>query len=103
MAGGLDALGDDDNMFRPPVNRAMRALDRPFFQKTIPLAAARVLQAKNIAKCRTDLHDELLKLERVSAVKQDQQRKDSKVLLLKPEIRPDSKRPYAWNDCDNVY
>ena len=78
------------NMFRPPINRAMKALDRSFFHKTIPLAAARVLEAKSIAQCRTELHDELLKVDRVSVVKKDPEQKDMKALLLKPEIRPDS-------------
>ena len=78
-------------MFRPPINRAMKALDRSFFHKTIPLAAARVFEAKSIAQCRTELHDELLKLDRVSVVKKDPGQRDMKALLLKPEIRPDSK------------
>ena len=79
------------NMFRPPINRAMKVLDRSFFHKTIPLAAARVLEAKSIAQCRIELHDELLKLDRVSVVKKDPKQRDMKALLLKPEIRPDSK------------
>ena len=89
MAGASAPLMHD-SMFRPPVNRAMRALDRSFFHKQIPLAAARILESRNIAKCRNELYNELLKLERVSAVKQDPWRKGMKALLLKPEIRPDS-------------
>jgi tRNA (guanine37-N1)-methyltransferase len=80
----------DDTMFRPPVNRAMRALDRSHFYKKIPLAAARVFDSKNIAKYRTELHDELLKIDRVPTVKQDPRQTDLKTLLLKPEIRPES-------------
>ena len=78
------------DMFRPPVSRAMRVLDRSYFQKNIPLAAARVLQKKKIAKCRAELMDDLLKLERVSIVRDDAVEKDHKALLLKPEIKPDS-------------
>jgi len=80
----------DDTMFRPPVNRAMRALDRSYFYKKIPLAAATVLESRNIAKYRTELHDEMLKLDRVPTVKQDPRQKGLKTLLLKPEIRPES-------------
>lgn len=79
-----------DSMFKPPINRAMRALDRSFFHKRIPLAAARVLKNKNIAKLRNELKDELLKLERTSAIQQDSVRKDVKVFPLQPGIRPDS-------------
>lgn len=77
-------------MFRPPINRAMRVLDRSYFQKKIPLAAARVLQKQQIAKCRAGLTDDLLKLERVPTVRDDSVEKGHKVLLLKPEIKPDS-------------
>lgn len=42
-------------MFRPPVNRAMRVLDRSFFRKTIPLSAATVFDNSNIARVRVAL------------------------------------------------
>ena len=77
-------------MFRPPVNRAMRALDRSYFDKKVPLAAARVFESRNIAKYRTELHEDLLRIDRIHTVKQDPKQKDFKSLLLKPEIRPDS-------------
>jgi len=89
MAKELSSLRDD-TMFRPPVNRAMRALDRSYFHKKISLAAATVLESRNIAKYRTELHDEMLKLDRVPTVKQDPRQKGLKTLLLKPEIRPES-------------
>lgn len=78
------------DMFRPPINRAMRVLDRSYFQKTVPLAAARVLEKKQIARCRQELANDLLKLERVSVVKDDPLEKNLKALLLRPEIRHDS-------------
>lgn len=78
------------DMFRPPINRAMRVLDRSYFQKKIPLAAARVLQKKHIAKCKAELTDDLLKLERVIVVRDDPVQKDQKALLLNPGIKPDS-------------
>lgn len=42
-------------MFRPPINRAMRVLDRSFFRKIIPLSAATVFDNANIARVRTAL------------------------------------------------
>lgn len=42
-------------MFRPPVNRTMRVLDRSFFKKTIPVSAATVLENKNISAVRKAL------------------------------------------------
>ena len=77
-------------MFRPPINRAMRVLDRSFFQKRVPLAAARITEKKHIAKCRMELENDLLKLERVSVVKDDPVEKNHKALLLRPEIKSDS-------------
>ena len=77
-------------MFRPPINRAMRVLDRSYFQKKVPLAAARILEKKHIARCRNELGNDLLKLERVSVVKDDPEDKNLKALLLRPEVKYDS-------------
>ena len=77
------------DMFRPPVNRAMRVLDRSYFQKKIPLAAARVLQNKQIARCRQELVNDMLKLERMPSVRVDPHDRDIKALLLKPEVKSD--------------
>ncbi|KAA6409571.1 MAG: tRNA (guanine) methyltransferase Trm5 [Lasallia pustulata] len=79
-------------MFRPPVNRAMRQLDRSFFQKRIPLAAARVLDTKQISNCISDLSEELLYLERCTVVRPGPMDNDlwrgRKALLLRPRIKP---------------
>ena len=40
---------------RPPINRAMRVLDRPFFKRTIPISAARILHNQHLSQCRMDL------------------------------------------------
>ena len=80
-------------MFRPPVNRSMRQLDRAFFRKTVPLAAARVLKNNQIATCRSRLGHDLLKVRTVTDVQQDlsdQGKKDGlKALLLHPGVRPE--------------
>lgn len=58
-------------IFRPPVNRAMRVLDRSFFRKTIPLSAATVFENSNISRVRSELaksHD-LLTLPRLNIIR----------------------------------
>lgn len=78
-------------MFRPPINRAMRALDRSFFRKSIPLSAARIRDNKQISRYRTELGRDLLKLDRTPAVRsvKDSEGQEAKALLLRPEVRPD--------------
>ncbi|MCJ1257457.1 tRNA(m(1)G37)methyltransferase [Lignoscripta atroalba] len=79
-------------MFRPPVDRAMRVLDRSFFRKSVPLAAARVLDNKHISRCRANLGHDLLRLDRMASVRPDPEESDlkkgRKSLLLRPDIRP---------------
>ncbi|KAK2741749.1 tRNA(m(1)G37)methyltransferase [Myotisia sp. PD_48] len=43
------------DMLRPPINRVMRTLDRSFFQRTIPLAAATVFDPKNLKPIKNQL------------------------------------------------
>ena len=81
------------DMFRPPVNRAMRALDRSFFKKSILLAAAQVLNVREIAKCQNQLKSDLLNLDRLANVRTDPVTNSTrKMLLLKPEIKTDGTR-----------
>lgn len=88
-------------MFRPPINRAMRILDRSFFSKDIPLSAARVPSVQNISRCRSELERsrDLLKLSGVVTVRQDPELLDQgkKCLLLRPEIKHDGRtRRYMY-------
>ena len=82
-------------MFRPPINRAMRSLDRAFFQKRIPICAARVLDNKTISKCRSELQNsqDILRLERIANVRPDpaEGTVGRKCLLLKPDVREQGK------------
>ncbi len=79
------------DMFRPPINRAMRVLDRAFFQRDVNLAAACVTNSKNIATCRNELHNDILKLERLPPIRPVPSNisadKNLKCLLLKPDTR----------------
>lgn len=82
-------------MFLPPVNRAMRVLDRSFFQRTIPTAAARVSNNKDISGCRKTLEriKDMLDKSRLLVVRPDPlpelAKLGRKCLLLRPEVRPD--------------
>ena len=81
------------HMFRPPINRAMRVLDRSFFQKKVPLSAARVLDKTKIAKLRSELGHDVLRLDRFQCVQSVRGSKgeEHKALLLNPQIKPDGK------------
>ncbi|MCJ1474323.1 tRNA(m(1)G37)methyltransferase [Lambiella insularis] len=87
------------DMFRPPVNRAMRVLDRSFFKKAVPLAAARVFEKDQISRCRTYLGQDVLQVDRISSVRSDPDGngggQDRKALLLSPDIRPED--PLTWS------
>ncbi|EME49876.1 hypothetical protein DOTSEDRAFT_164659 [Dothistroma septosporum NZE10] len=82
----------DEDMWRPPVSRLMRTLDRSFFQKTIQLKAARVYDNKNITKCRTALErsGDALVQQRLGSVHPDPDielaRSGKKCVLLRPEL-----------------
>lgn len=74
---------------------ASAALNRALFSKTIPIAAARVANLKNLSRFRQQLDKskELMQLERVMNVRPDPDpvlaEKGGKCLLLKPEVKPE--------------
>ncbi|KAF1989698.1 guanine methyltransferase Trm5 [Aulographum hederae CBS 113979] len=82
-------MSDD---MRPPVNLSMRVLDRAFFQKTIPISAARIYSKQQISHIRKDLEKskDILARDRLSIVQSDPNsdvQKDSKCLLLNTRIK----------------
>lgn len=94
-------------MFRPPVNRAMRTLDRSFFRTTIPLSAARIFKPSDISNVRKELaKSDLLVLPRVSSVREVREQDGSawKALLLKETFKIDGKSWMAPDDgiCESV-
>lgn len=98
---GAISESKDLDMLRPPINRAMRILDRAFFKTSIPTSAARIFDPRHIKSCRDDLHHDILKLDRKQAVVsvQDSQGADAKALLLKPGIRSEGKPTVAESLC----
>lgn len=79
------------DMFRPPINRAMRDLDRSFFKKKLEIAAACVLDRTKISAYQKKLSQDILRLERLPPVRSVPPHlgleKTARCLLLKPEIR----------------
>lgn len=88
----MSATETTDDMFAPPVNRAMKVLDRAFFKKTIPTSAARIYSPKDISRCRKALtaSQDTLPTNRVDPIRADpdpeKAQKGGKCLLLRPEV-----------------
>lgn len=84
---------ENDTMFRPPLARGMKVLDRSVFQKTVQLKAARVFDNKNISKIRTQLErsKDALQQDRLPNVYSDpdpeRAEQGKKCILLRPEVR----------------
>lgn len=89
------------NMFRPPVNRAMRVLDRSFFKKHIPLSAARVYDPRTISKIRTQLEKskDILDQRMILPIRLEPHPEVAgrKCILLRPEIRHDGEWHAAFD------
>ena len=88
---------------RPPINRAMRILDRSFFKKTVPLAAARVFNNQHISQCRQALQNskDMLKLERgATSIRADPSPEHGgagkKCVLLREEIKAEGADVAQW-------
>ena len=83
-------------MFRPPVNRAMRVLDRNFFQKDVQISAARIFDVKNISRVRNEFtkSNDVLSSRHINAVLSirpdpTDRTMARKCLLLRPGIKHD--------------
>ncbi|KAF2773344.1 hypothetical protein EJ03DRAFT_129601 [Teratosphaeria nubilosa] len=79
-------------MFRPPIHRGMRVLDRSNFSKILPLTAARVFDNKDISRIRSQLEKskDVLQQDRLANVHPDPDpelaRKGRRCILLRPEL-----------------
>ena len=83
-----------DNMFRPPVNRAMQVLDRSFFKKRVSIGAAQIQDRKKISKIRSHLSKDILGLERMQMIRDvtEPNGRTGKALLLRPDIKHQGER-----------
>lgn len=81
------------SMFRPPVNRAMRTLDRSFFRKVVPISAAKIYKHSEISRVRKELsaNRDMLVLPRLNVVReiQDQDGVGRKAILLREDLKHD--------------
>lgn len=93
MSASPSTSAAEGDMFRPPINRAMRVLDRSFFKKNIPLSAARIFDMKQIPKVRAELGQDLLHLDRLQSVQNVEISPGhvAKALLLRTDIVKDGK------------
>lgn len=75
-------------IFRPPINRCMRVLDRSFFQKTLPIAAATVFDDRNLSTVRSKFQGagNLMGVFSIKAVVPDETLPGRKCVLLRPGI-----------------
>lgn len=78
-------------LFLPPVNRAMRVLDRSFFQKRIRLTAANIFNIKNQTRVKRECLQDVLDAPRIKPFVKTPWRQDGErtLLLLKPSIKVD--------------
>lgn len=81
------------DMFRPPVNRAMRTLDRAFFRRRHPISAARVPELTNVSNISKALFQskDAIHARMVHPVQSDPVIKSAKCVLLKPGVRHDGR------------
>lgn len=84
-------------MFRPPINRAMRVLDRSFFQKDFDVAAARIFDMQSISRIRKEIErsKDILRRRAIPPIRQDPLDATKKCLLLQPEIRHDDESTWT--------
>lgn len=71
--------------FLPPQDHSMRVLDRSFFKKTIPLAAATVFDDRNLSRVRSELYksNDVLALSFIKPVRPDETVPGRKCMLLR--------------------
>lgn len=79
---------DLPELFQPPVNRSMKTLDKSFFRKVIPLAAASVSDVKQITNVRRELEksSDILKINPIKPLREDETTPGAKCFLLTPSI-----------------
>ena len=101
MTSENSALDLDVEMLRPPINRAMRMLDRSFFHKKIPAVAAVIQDSKRISQIKSELLNDALQLERVQHIRPmydaSGQKTGKKGIILKPEIKEEDASTWSPN------
>ncbi|KIW65242.1 hypothetical protein PV04_07517 [Phialophora macrospora] len=88
---------DLPKVFLPPVNRSMHVLDKSFFRKVVPLAAASISDVKQITNVRKDLDrsGDILKISPIKHLREDDSAPGAKCILLRYGIEADE--PSTWS------
>ena len=81
---------DLPKVFLPPVNRSMQTLDKSFFRKVVPLAAASVSDVRQITHVRKELDrsGDVLKISPLKHLREDDSAPGAKCILLRHRINP---------------
>lgn len=82
-------MSQEAEMFRAPVNRTMRILDRAFFHRDIPISAAKVADIKKLSRVRQTLlkSQEILNVRQYHPIQSVGEEKEGlKAVLLRPGI-----------------
>lgn len=85
----------EEDMFRPPINRAMRVLDKAFFRKEYPTSAAKVFDMKSISRVQKEFvkSKDLLNIRAVFPVQpvptEESFSGAQKCILLRPQVKHD--------------
>ncbi len=105
----LAASVDSMSILRPPICRSANAiLDRALFSKTVPIAAARISNLKNISKYKAKFEQskELIRLEKITNVQPDPDpsfaSKGGKCLLLSADVKPEGMCGYSLENKKNA-
>ncbi|KAI1618233.1 Met-10+ like-protein-domain-containing protein [Exophiala viscosa] len=88
---------DLPELFQPPVSRSMKTLDKSFFRKVIPLAAASVSDMKQITNVRKELEksSDMLKINPIKPLREDETMPGAKCFLLTPGVA--ANEPKTWS------
>jgi len=85
--------------FLPPVNRAMRTLDRAFFKETVPVTAARVLDLDPtlVHTIKEKVLKDLIPFERFNQryIFNSKLDTETTLLILRPEVKYDGMKIYC--------
>ncbi|EXJ78256.1 tRNA wybutosine-synthesizing protein 2 [Capronia epimyces CBS 606.96] len=88
---------DLPEIFRPPINRSMQTLDRSFFRKVVPLAAATVSDPKQLTNVRKELDKsgDMLRLSPIRPLRDDESTPGAKCFILRAGIN--ANEPATWS------
>ncbi|KAH0832725.1 hypothetical protein AYO21_00369 [Fonsecaea monophora] len=89
---------DLPKIFLPPVNRSMQTLDKSFFRKVVPLAAATIPDVRQITAIRRELEksQDLLRVSPIKPLRDDDSvGQGAKCLLLRPGIDANERKTWS--------